>query len=91
LGDDGLVMTNTRIVHVVVWVTGTPMRRFVTEMNEDVWGPSLNNIDPRIQWAITEEGDQLWRGRGKWLQQNWIEVASAKTDVTGRVHIYRRP
>jgi hypothetical protein len=91
LGDDGLVMTNTRIVHVVVWVTGTPMRRFVTEMNEDVWGPSLNNIDPRIQWAITEEGDQLWRGRGKWLQQNWIEVASAKTDVTGRVHLYRRP
>jgi hypothetical protein len=84
-------MTNTRIVHIVVWSTGIPMRRFVTEMNEDVWGPSLSNIDPRIQWAITEEGDQLWHGRGKWLAQNWIEVANAKGEVTGTVHLYRRP
>jgi hypothetical protein len=91
LDDSGLIMTNTRIVHVVVWATGIPMRRFVTEMNEDVWGPSLSNIDPRIRWAITEEGDQLWHGRGKWLEKNWIEVASAKTDVTGRVHLFRRP
>jgi len=91
LGDSGLIMANTRIVHVVVWATGIPMRRFVTEMNEDVWGPSLNNIDPRIRWAITEEGDQLWHGRGKWLQENWIEVATAKTDTTGRVHLFLRP
>ena len=28
--DDGLILTNTRIVHVVVWATGIPMRRFIT-------------------------------------------------------------
>jgi hypothetical protein len=91
LDDSGLIMTNTRIVHVVVWTTGIPMRHFVTEMNPEVWGPSLSNIDPRIRWAITEEGDQLWHARGKWLEKNWIEVANEKTDVTGRVHLYRRP
>jgi hypothetical protein len=91
LDDSGLIMTNTRIVHVVVWSTGIPMRRFVTEMNEAVWGPSLSNIDPRIRWAITEEGDQLWHAQGKWLQENWIEVARRKGDVTGTVHLYRRP
>jgi hypothetical protein len=91
VGDSGLIMTNTRIVHIVVWATGIPMRRFVTEMNEDVWGPSLSNIDPRIQWAITEEGDQLWHGRGKWLLENWTEVARAKGEVTGVVHLFRRP
>jgi len=87
----GLVMTNTRIVHVVVWATGIPMRRFITEMDQDEWGASLKNIDARIQWVITEEGDQLWHGRGRWLEKNWIEVVSAKTDSTGRVHLYRRP
>jgi hypothetical protein len=91
LGDSGLIMTNTRIVHVVVWATGIPMRRFVTEMHEDVWGPSFSNIDPRIHWVITEEGDQLWHGPGKWLEKNWIKVASAKGKVTGTVHLYRRP
>jgi hypothetical protein len=60
-------------------------------MNEAVWGPSLSNIDPRIRWAITEEGDQLWNAQGKWMQENWIEVASAKGKVTGTVHLYRRP
>jgi hypothetical protein len=84
-------MANTRIVHVAVWTTGIPMRRFVTEINEDVWGPSLNGIDLRIRWVITEEGDQLWHAQGKWLAKNWIEVASAKLDSTGRVHLYRRP
>jgi hypothetical protein len=91
IGDSGLVMTNTRIVHVVVWTTGIPMKRFVTEMNEMVYGPSLNNIDPRIQWIVTEEGDQLWHGRGKWLQENWIEVARSKGPVTGTVYLFRRP
>jgi hypothetical protein len=91
LDDAGLIMTNTRIVHIVVWATGIPMRRFVTEMNEDVWGRSLHDIDPKIRWAITEEGDQLWNGQGKWLTKNWIEVANAKGIVTGRVHLYRRP
>jgi Dolichyl-phosphate-mannose-protein mannosyltransferase len=91
LDDKGLIMTNTRIVHVVVWATGIPMRRFVTEMNEDVWGVSLHDIDPRIRWAMTEEGDQLWNGQGKWLAKNWIEVATAKGIVTGTVHLYRRP
>jgi hypothetical protein len=91
VGESGLIMTNTRIVHVVVWATAIPMRRFVTEMNEDVWGPSFGQIHPSIQWAITEEGDQLWHGKAKWFQENWIEVASAKGKVTGTVHLYRRP
>jgi hypothetical protein len=91
LDDSGLIMTNTRIVHVVVWKTGIPMRRFVTEMNEAVWARSLRDIDPRIRWAITEEGDQLWHAQGKWLQENWIEVASKKGKVTGTVHLFRRP
>jgi len=91
IGDADLIMANTRIVHVAVWATGIPLRRFVTEMNDDVWGPSLNDIDPRIRWVITEEGDQLWHGRGKWLEKNWVEVASAKGPATGTVHLYRRP
>jgi len=89
--NEALIMTNTRIVHVVVWVTGIPMRRFLTEMEQDEWGWSLKNIDPNIRWVITEEGDQLWHAQGKWLQQNWIEVADAKTESTGRVHLFRRP
>ena len=86
-----MIMANARIVHVVVWATGIPMRRFVTEMNPNVWGPSLSRFDPRIRWAITEEGDQLWHGQGKWLEKNWIEVARAQGQVTGMVHLYRRP
>lgn len=86
-----LILTNSRIVHVVVWTTGIPMRRFVTETYEEEWRASLNNIDPRIRWVITEEGDQLWHNQGQWLSKNWIEVASAKTDSIGRVHLYRRP
>jgi hypothetical protein len=89
--ETGLILTNTRVVHVVVWATGIPMRRFMTEMDEDEWGASLKNIDPEVRWAITEEGDQLWHGRGQWLSKNWIEVANSKTDSTGRVHLYRRP
>jgi len=91
LDDSGLIMTNTRIVHVVVWATGIPMRRFVTEMNEDVWGLSLRTPDPRIRWVITEEGDQVWNALGKWLEQNWIEVAGVQGHSTGKVHLYRRP
>jgi hypothetical protein len=91
LDGSGLILTNTRIAHVVVWTTGIPMRRFVTEMNEEVWGRSLREVDPRIRWAITEEGDQLWRARGDWFARNWVEVASAKGLVTGTVHLYRRP
>jgi len=91
-GDEsGLVLTNTRIVHVVVWATGIPMRRFITEMHTPDWRLSLSNIDPRARWVIAEEGEDLWNARGKWLARNWIEVASAKTDSTGRVHLYRRP
>jgi hypothetical protein len=86
-----LILTNTRIVHVVVWATGIPMHRFVTEMNPPDWNYSLSNIDPRVRWAITEEGDQLWHGQGKWLTKNWIEVGSSKLGSTGRVHLYRRP
>ncbi len=89
--ESGLILTNTRIVHVVVWATGIPMRRFVTEMNPPDWASSLGNIDPRVRWAITEEGDQLWNAQGRWLTQHWIEIGTAKTDSTGRVHLYRRP
>ena len=64
---------------------------FVTEMNEEVWGQSFSRIDPRIRWVITEEGDQLWHARGKWLGKNWIEAAISKGEVTGKVHLYRRP
>jgi Dolichyl-phosphate-mannose-protein mannosyltransferase len=88
---NGLVLTNTRIVHVVVWATGIPMHRFLTEMHSPAWRLSLSNIDERARWAITEEGDDLWNARGKWLAKNWIEVATAKTDSTGRVHLYRKP
>ncbi|HEY2383345.1 MAG TPA: glycosyltransferase family 39 protein [Terriglobia bacterium] len=89
--DNGLILTDTRIVHVVVWATGIPMRRFITEMNPPAWRLSLISIDPRARWVITEEGDTLWYARGKWLAKNWIEAASAKTDATGRVHLFRRP
>jgi len=89
--ENSLVMTNTRIVHVAVWATGIPMRRFMHEMNEEYWGPNLNGFDPKIRWVITEEGDQLWHAQGKFLQRNFIEVASAKTPATQTVHLYRRP
>lgn len=91
LNGPGLILTNTRIVHVVVWATGIPMRRFVTEMNPEVWDGSLTRIDPRIRWVITEEGDQLWHAQGKWLEKNWIEIAAAKGIVTGKVHLFARP
>jgi dolichyl-phosphate-mannose-protein mannosyltransferase len=86
---NSLVMTNTRIVHVVVWATGIPIRRFLHEMNKGVY--NLNNLDPKVRWVITEEGDQLWHAQGKFLQRNFIEVASAKTPATRVVHLYRRP
>ena len=89
--DSSLILTNTRIVHVVVWATGIPMRRFITEMYDNDWGLSLKTIDPKIRWAITEEGDQLWHAQGKWLEKNWTEVVNAKTETTGKVHLYRRP
>jgi len=89
--ENGLILTNTRIVHVVVWATGIRMRRFITEMNRPEWPRSFVDIDPRVRWVICEEGEPLWLAQGKWLEKNWIEVASAKTDSTGRVHLFRRP
>ncbi len=89
--ESGLILTNSRIVHVVVWATGIPMRRFVTEMNLDDWNSNVLIPGPKIRWVITEEGDQLWHAQGKFLQQNFIELRTAKTDSTGRVHLYRRP
>ena len=68
------ILTNMRIVHVVVCATGIPMRPFITEMHSDEWGASLSNIDPSVRWAITEEGNQLWPAEGAW-QKKWIEVA----------------
>ena len=86
----GLILTNTRIIHVVVWATGIPMRRFVHEMNKGYWEPNLYVIQPDIRWVITEEGDQLWHAQGKFLQANFVEVAQAKTPSTGTVHLYKR-
>jgi len=86
----GLVLTNTRIVHVVVWATRIPMRRFVTEMNKNPWQSNLAKINPNIEWVITEEGDQLWHTHATFLQNNFVEVASVKAESTGRVHLYRR-
>jgi hypothetical protein len=91
LAGEGLILANSRIQHVAVWATGIPMRRFVTEMHDGIWGPNLNRIAPNIEWVITEEGDQLWHARGRFLEQNWVKVRSAKTDSTGTVHLYRRP
>lgn len=90
-GQPGSILTNTRIVHVVVWATGIPMRRFVNEMNKGYWEPNLYVIQPNIRWVITEEGDQLWHAQGKFLQANFVEVAQAKTPSTGTVHLFRRP
>jgi hypothetical protein len=87
----GFILTNTRIVHPVVWATAIPMRRFVHEMNRERWVENLNRIDPGIRWAITEEGDQLWHAQGKVLEREWVEVARAKAASTGTVHLYRRP
>ena len=86
-----LILTNTRIIHVVVWAADIPMRRFVHEMNKGYWERNFSDIDPKIRWVITEEGDQLWHGQGKFLQRNFFEVASATTPTTGTVHLYRRP
>jgi hypothetical protein len=87
----GLILANTRIVHVVVWATGIAMRRFVTEMNKDPWESSLQTIAPGIRWVITEEGDWLWNAQGKFLSEHFIDVATAKTEATRPVHLYRRP
>ena len=84
------ILTNTRVVHPVVWATAIPMRRFITEMNKDRWDQNLNEIDSGIRWVITEEGDQLWHARGEFLQREFVEVARAKMPSTGTVHLYRR-
>ena len=86
----GLILTNSRIVHPVVWGTAIPMRRFIHEMNKDRWEQNLNQIDSGIRWVITEEGDQLWHAQGKFLERNFVEVAKAKMPSTGTVHLYRR-
>src|SRR5262249_24863462 len=86
----GLVLTDTRIVHVVVWATGIPMRRFLTEMNKTRWTSNLASIRPEVEWVITEEGDQLCHPNAGFLQKNFVEGGSEKSDSTGRVHLYRR-
>jgi len=91
LAQPGLVLTNSRIVHVVVWATGIPMRRFVTEMNKDKWESNLQNIKPDVRWVITEEGDQLWNAHAKFLTERFVEIATAKTDASRPVHLYRNP
>jgi hypothetical protein len=84
------VLTNSRIVHPVVWATGVHMKRFIYEMNTERWHRNLVSIDPGIRWVITEEGDDLWKIHGKTLQRDWLDVAHASTPSTGVVHLYRR-
>jgi hypothetical protein len=87
----GLVLTNMRIVHVVVWATGIPMRRFLTEANKQDWESNVASItNPKIRWVITEEGDQLWHAQERVFEKDFTEVASAKGESTGQVHLYRR-
>jgi len=88
--ETSFVLTNSRILHPVVWATGIHMKRFINEMNKERWTANLNSIDPGIRWVITEEGDQLWNCEGKTLKTDWIEVAHDKTESTGVVHLYRR-
>lgn len=87
---ESFILTNTRIVHPVVWAAAIPMRRFIHEMNKDRWVKNLNQIDPGIRWVITEEGDQLWHAQGRILEREFDELARAKTPTTGTVHLYRR-
>jgi hypothetical protein len=84
------VLTNSRIVHPVVWATGIHMNRFIYEMNTVRWRRNLVTIDPGIHWVVTEEGDLLWQIYGKTLQRDWVEVTHASTPSTGVVHLYRR-
>ena len=87
----GLILTHTRIVHVVVWATGIPMRRFMTEMNKADWEANLVKVtNPKIRWVITEEGDQLWHAQAKLLQKDFTEVANAQYESTRLIHLYRR-
>lgn len=86
-----LVLTNTRIIHPVVWATGIPMKRFMHEMNKDLWHPNFQVIDRRVRWVITEEGDQLWHACGKFLETSFVKVATAKATSSRPVHLYRRP
>jgi hypothetical protein len=88
--ETSLILTNSRVVHPVVWATAIPMRRFIHELNKHRWEQNLNEIDPGIRWVITEEGDQLWHAQSKFLQHDFVEVAQAKGASTGIVHLYRR-
>ncbi len=89
--ENGVILTNSKIVHPAVWATGIHMKRFINEMNTDRWHRNLVSIDPGIRWVITEEGDLLWKLYSKTLQRDWIEVSHASTPSTGVVHLYRRP
>ena len=88
---ESFVLTNSRIVHVVVWRTAIPMRRFINEMNEDRWDQNLNAIDPGIRWVIIEEGDQLWNAQSWYLKKYFVEVDAAQLKSTKPVRLYRRP
>jgi hypothetical protein len=86
----GYVLTNSRIVHPVVWASAIPMRRFVDEIDKERWIENLNHIDAGIQWVVTEEGDQLWHAQHATLETDFVEVRRAKTPSTGWVRLYRR-
>jgi hypothetical protein len=88
--ETSLILTNSRVVHPVVWATAIPMRRFIHELNKHRWEQNLNVIDPGIRWVITEEGDQLWHAQSKFLQRDFVDVVQAKAASSGVVHLYRR-
>jgi hypothetical protein len=88
--ESSFILTNSRIVHPVVWVTAIHMKRFINEMNKTRWDANLNSIDPGIRWVITEDGDQLWNAQGRILKRDFDQVAAAKTESTGVVRLFRR-
>src|SRR5216117_3058787 len=52
--------------------------------------PSASHEPIGEQFTITEEGDQLC-AHGKFLAEHFVEIATAKTDATRPVHLYRNP
>lgn len=88
--DTSFILSNSRVVHPVVWASAIHMKRFINEMNKDRYDASLGWIVPEVRWVITEEGDQVWHAQGRILKQDWIDVAQASTPSTGIVHLYRR-
>jgi hypothetical protein len=85
----GIVLTDSPNVDPLVWRTGIPMRRFLSESNGERWNQNLRNIEPDVRWVIAKEGDPLWIAQWRFLSEHFREVNDSKTSST--VHLYRRP